>query len=240
MTERISLVEAYDNRDVIARLVRQQSDIDMMMNILQNIDPNGDLTNVVLRTGDQSIAGVKTFTGKIVADCDIIQNGAAYETHAEQVYSHNDYMVMRDGQLNGLAAGAYSGLQVKKYNGSDDVRMVVDNTGIMRVGDVNDEKPLMVRDEAGDLVDGNILLWDGTNQKAISAGVATGDLVHGSGNIGTDLKPIKIVNGEAVAVTNDLVDLITAQALSNKTWNGSVPQVIDNDVLTDIVKAAVH
>ena len=202
MTERISLVEAYDNRDVIARLVRQQSDIDMMMNILQNIDPDGDLTNVVLRTGDQSIAGVKTFTGKIVADCDIIQNGAAYETHAEQIYSHNDYLVMRDGQLNGLPAGSYSGLQVKKYNGSDDVRMVVDNTGIMRVGDINDEKPLMVRDEAADLTDGHIVLWDGTNQKAITAGVGTGDLIHGSGNIGDDTHPVKIVGGEPVAIPN--------------------------------------
>ena len=194
MTERISLVEAYDNRDVIARLVRQQADIDMMMNILQNVDPDGDLTNVVLRTGDQTIAGRKTFTGEIVADCDIIQNGAAYETHAEQIFSHNDYLVMRDGQLNGLPAGSYSGLQVKKYNGSDDVRMVVDNTGIMRVGDINDERPLAVRDEAADMTSGALVRWDGVNQKIITS----------SANIGDDTSPVKIVGGEPVAVSGAL------------------------------------
>ena len=167
MTERISLVEAYDNRDVIAQLVRLRDNVDELLNILKDSDPNGDLTNVVTKTGDQTIDGVKTFIGQIVADCDIIQNGAAYETHAEQIFSHNDYMIMRDGQLNGLAAGQYSGLQVKKYNGSDDVRMVVDNTGIMRVGDINDEKPLLVRDEAADLNGGDVLLWDSVNQKAI-------------------------------------------------------------------------
>ena len=164
---RISLVEAYNNRDVIAWLVKHQDAIDEMMNILQNINPDGDLTNIVLKTGDQTIDGVKTFIGQIVADCDIIQNGAAYETHAEQIFSKNDYMIMRDGALNGLAAGTYSGLQVKKYNGSDDARMVIDNTGIMRVGDINDERPIMVRDEAADLNAGDVLLWDSVDQKAI-------------------------------------------------------------------------
>lgn len=191
---RISLKEAYDNRDVIAMLVNLRDDVDELLNILKDIDPNGDLTNVVTKTGDQIIDGRKTFIGEIVADCDIIQNGAAYETHAEQIYSHNDYLVMRDGQLNGLPAGSYSGLQVKKYNGSDDVRMVVDNTGIMRVGDINDEKPLTVRDEAADMTSGALVKWDGVNQKIITS----------SANIGDDTQPVKIVDGAPVAVANAL------------------------------------
>lgn len=192
---RISLKEAYDNRDVIAMLVNLRDDVDELLNILKDIDPNGDLTNVVTKTGDQTIDGRKTFIGEIVADCDIIQNGAAYETHAEQIYSHNDYLIMRDGQLNGLSAGSYSGLQVKKYNGSDDVRMVVDNTGIMRVGDINDEKPLTVRDEAADMTSGALVKWDGVNQKIITS----------SANIGDDTQPVKIVGGEPVAVTTPLL-----------------------------------
>ena len=196
---RISLKEAYDNRDVIAMLVNLRDDVDELLNILRDIDPNGDLTNVVTKTGDQIIDGRKTFIGEIVADCDIIQNGAAYETHAEQIYSHNDYMIMRDGQLNGLAAGQYSGLQVKKYNGSDDVRMVVDNTGIMRVGDINDEKPLTVRDEAADMTSGALVKWDGVNQKIITS----------SANVGDDTHPVKIVGGEPVAVANELQTKLT-------------------------------
>ena len=190
---RISLKEAYDNRDVIAWLVKHQDAIDEMMNILQNINPDGDLTNIVLKTGDQIIDGRKTFIGEIVAECDIIQNGAAYETHAEQIFSRNDYIVMRDGALNGLPAGSYSGLQVKKYNGSDDVRMVVDNTGIMRVGDINDERPLLVRDEAANLTDKQLLQWDNADQKAIgvsidSAPVSASDSPVSSGGVYTALE----------------------------------------------------
>lgn len=210
---RISLVEAYDNRDVIGQLVRLREDVNELQNILKDIDPDGDLTNVVTKTGDQTIDGIKTFVGKIVADCDIIQLGGNYETHAEQVYSKNDYIVMRDEAVSGLAPGTYSGFQVKKYNGVDDARLVVDNEGVARVGDLNDEQPLLTRDEVADMTSGNILAWDGVNKKAITSGKAAADLVTGPGNIGSDVKPVKIVNGEAVAVANEIpvVEDITSQ-----------------------------
>lgn len=194
MTERISLVEAYNNRDVIAQLVRLRDNVDELMNILKDLDPNGDLTNVVTKTGDQTIAGVKTFTGQIVADCDIIQNGAAYETHAEQVYSVNDLIVTRDGQITGLAPGDMSGFHVKKYNGVDDSRLGVDSTGTMRVGDVGSEQPLATRDEAADMVSGAYVRWDGVNLKLIAPDVDTGDDTH----------PVKFVDGAPVAVSEAL------------------------------------
>ena len=215
---RISLVEAYDNRDVIGQLVRLREDVNELQNILKDIDPDGDLTNVVTKTGDQVIDGIKTFVGKIVADCDIIQLGGNYETHAEQVYSKNDYIVMRDEAVSGLAPGTYSGFQVKKYNGVDDARLVVDNEGVARVGDLNDEQPLLTRDEVTDMTSGNIVVWDGVNKKAITSAKAVGDLVEGSGNIGSDAKPVKIVNGEAVAVSEDLVqNTITSGAVTTDT-----------------------
>ena len=216
MTERISLVEAYDNRDVIAQLVRLRDNVDELMNILKDIDPNGDLTNVVTKTGDQTIDGVKTFIGQIVADCDIIQNGAAYETHAEQVFSVNDYIVTRDGQITGLAPGDLSGFHVKKYNGVDDSRLGVDSTGTMRVGDVGQEQPLATRDEAADMVSGAYVRWDGVNQKLIAPDVDTGDDTH----------PVKFVDGAPVAVTNELQTKLTRN-YRQLTVNGCTIEVVE-------------
>lgn len=220
---RISLVEAYDNRDVIGQLVRLREDVNELQNILKDIDPDGDLTNVVTKTGDQTIDGIKTFVGKIVADCDIIQLGGNYETHAEQVYSKNDYIVMRDEAVSGLASGTYSGFQIKKYNGSDDARLVVDNEGVARVGDLNDEQPLLTRDETSDMTSGNILEWDGVNKKAITSGKSVSDLntdiaakVSGSGNIGSNTKPVKIVGGEAVPVAGELQTKLGAVDITNQ------------------------
>ena len=171
---RISLKEAYDNRDVIAQLVRLRDDVDELLAILKDINPSGDLTNIVTKTGNQTIDGEKTFIGKIIADCDIIQNGAAYETHAEQIFSHNDYLVMRDGAVNGLAAGDYSGLQVKKYNGSDDCRMVVDNLGVMRLGKINDEQPLLLRAEEANMRNNSFAIWDSTNKRVATPSSSDG------------------------------------------------------------------
>ena len=193
---RISLKEAYDNRDVIAWLVKHEDEIDELMDILKDLNPSGDLTNIVTKTGDQTIDGIKTFIGKIVADCDIIQNGGNYETHAEQVYTTNDYIVMRDGAVSGLGTGQFSGFQVKKYNGSDDGRLVMDNAGVARVGDIGDEQPLATRDEASSMTSGALVKWDGVNEKMIAP----------ASNVGSDTRPIKIVNGEPVAVVNELID----------------------------------
>lgn len=192
---RISLVEAYNNRDVIAWLVKHQDAIDEMMNILQNINPDGDLTNIVLKTGDQTIDGVKTFIGKIVANCDIIQNGAAYETHAEQIFTKNDYIVMRDGALGGLQPGEFSGFRINRYDSVHDGHLVMDSSGVARVGDVGDEQPLATRDEAGNMTDGAIVTWDSTNVKIKAA----------ASNVGDDDHPVKIVGGVPTPVSVGLV-----------------------------------
>ena len=209
---RISLKEAYDNRDVIAWLVKHEDEINELMNILKDIDPNGDLTNVVTKTGDQTIDGIKTFIGKIVADCDIIQNGGNYETHAEQVFTINDYIVMRDGAVSGLGTGQYSGFQVKKYDGADDGRLVIDSSGVARVGDAGDEQPLATRDEAADMTSGAFVKWDNVNQKMIAP----------ASNVGSDTKPVKIVGGEAVPVSNDVITTATAPTITTFTVNGCV------------------
>lgn len=235
---RISLVEAYDNRDVIGQLVRLRQDVQQLYDIVENIDPSGDLTNFVTKTGDETIDGIKTFIGKIVADCDIIQLGNGYETHAEQVYSKDDYIIMRDGAIAGLAAGDRSGLQVKLYNGTDDARLAVDRDGVARVGDVGDEQPLMTRDEIADMTSGNILSWDGVNQKAVTSGKSVSEIendisslqgdvtalesavpgkVSGSGNIGGDVRPVKIVNGAAVQVAADLQQKLSVTMLYNSS-----------------------
>ena len=199
---RISLKEAYDNRDVIAQIAR-------LNDIVADL-PNPDLTNVVLKTGNQIIDGVKTFNDQIVAaggidfngsveiigdlqvDGDIIQTGAAYETHAQQIYTTNDYIVTRDGAVSGIPAGQYSGIQVHKYDGVNDSRLVIDNAGVARVGDINDEQPLATRDEAADMTSGALVKWDGVNKKLITS----------SANVGDDTHPVKIVSGAPVAVTN--------------------------------------
>ena len=136
--------------------------------------------------------------GDLTVNGDIIQNGAAYETHAEHIYTADDYIIMRDGAISALSAGDYSGFQVKLYDGVNDGRLVIDNSGTARVGDVGDEQPLLTREESANLNNGALLKWDAGNSKAID-----------EGTVGNDSKPIKIVNGVATPVTNPLQTQLT-------------------------------
>lgn len=158
-------------------------------------DPNGDFTitegdNIEITeisngieigmknplTDDLNIQADLTVDGDIIANGDIIQNGSSYETHAEKVYTNDDYIVMRDGAVGPLAASDYSGFQVKKYDGTNDGRLVIDRDGTARVGDVGDEQPLATRDESADLTDGHLVKWDAANLKLTDAGAGVDDL----------------------------------------------------------------
>ena len=107
----------------------------------------------------------------IVIAGDLTVNGTYYTVHAEHVYTEDDYIIMRDGALAGLGSGQYSGFQVKKYDGTNDGRLVIDNTGTARVGDVGDEQPLLTRAETGSLTNGQSLVWDSANSKAITQAI---------------------------------------------------------------------
>ena len=137
-----------------------------------NIEINPSGNDLEIRLTDNPV-----INGTLQINGDIIQQGAAYETHAEKVYTTNDYIYMRDGAITGLGSGDYSGFQVKKYDGTNDGRLVIDKDGVARVGDVGDEQPLLTRAESANLTSPHLLRWSGSQQRAVDAGVGVNDLV---------------------------------------------------------------
>ena len=174
-----------------------------------DITPSGDDLVIGLVSdphinGDLEVDGTTTLNDTLQVNGDIIQNGSAYETHAEKVYTTNDYIVTRNGAVSALSPGDYSGFQVKKYDGTNDGRLVIDNSGVARVGDVGDEQPLLTRDESANMSNGALLTWDNTDQRAETL----------TGNVGSDTKPIKIVSGVTSPVTHELLTTDTNQNIT--------------------------
>lgn len=121
-----------------------------------------------------------TITGNLTISGTITQQGSAYETHAEKVYSKNDYIYLRDGQTGGLASGDYSGFEFVKYDGTNNGRLAVDNEGTARVGDVGDERPLATRDESSNLTNKGLAIWDGSTYSFKTSSVFT---IDNNGNL---------------------------------------------------------
>lgn len=182
------------------------------------LNTKADDTAVVHITGNESIAGVKTFTdnakigaiektanldivGNLNIQGNIVQNGQAYETHAEKVYTTNDYIILRDGAKAGLAIGEYSGLEYIKYDGTNNGRLVIDNTGTARVGDIDDEQPLLTRDEKANLSNGTVLIWDDATNKAIKASEKGSNTLPVYVNTEGNLEPIESYEGNSATST---------------------------------------
>ena len=141
-----------------------------------NIVIDNDLLTINLAddlavTGNVSMGGDLGVTGDAVIAGNLTVNGTYYTVHAEHVYTQDDYIILREGATTPLAAGSYAGFQVTKYDGTNDGRLVVDNAGVARVGDVGDEQPLLTRDEAADLTDGDSLIWDSANSRAVTEAI---------------------------------------------------------------------
>lgn len=181
-----------------------------------------------------------TVNGTLEVNGDIIQQGAAYETHAEHVFSTDDYIIMRDGALVGLASGDYSGFQVKKYDGTNDGRLVIDGDGVARVGDVGDEQPLLTRDEAADLVDGAPLVWDAANLKAISGSAGGGEWTERPAN--DDWSDILTRNANTTATTKYDLYLMSMSNSSYMSFYVYIPKGIttNNIPLTILNQSSNH
>lgn len=177
----------------------------------------------------------QTINGTLTINGDIVQNGEQYETHAEQVYTKNDEIITRDGAVGGLSDGEYAGIQAEKYDGTNNGRLGFNAKGEARVGDIGDEQPLLTRDEVENLLPGQVLVWDGTNLKA----VGSSDFVKNT-DIATTSKAgiIKVGGGLSTSVGYLVVSRASNSMIDAKT-NQNYPIVPANlDYAVGTVKAS--
>lgn len=83
---------------------------------------------------NNSFTGNQTITGNLIVNGNIIQQGDTYTTHAEEVYSANDLIIARDGAIAALAVNEISGLKILKANGTSNLIIGGDRSGLARVG----------------------------------------------------------------------------------------------------------
>lgn len=176
-------------------------------------------------TADLTQVGNVNLTGDLTISGNITQNGSSYETHAQHVYTTNDYIITRDGATGALSAGTYSGFQVKKYDGTNDGRLVVDSSGTARVGDVGDEQPLLTRAESASLTDGDLLKWDGTNLKAVGVAVDSAP---------TDSSTNPVTSGGVYSAIDTCVKLSGDQIIQNIKRFSSGFYALDTSLATNV------
>ena len=155
-----------------------------------------DSDNIAKKNANNNFSTAQTINGTLTVNGNIVQNGQAYETHAEQLYTKNDIIKTREGAVGGLAEGEYTGIEAEKYDGTNNGRLVFGADGVARVGDVGDEQPLLTRAEVAALTDGQVLIWDGTTLKAVGSSAFVKNTDYANGTVGGVVK----VGGLGIAI----------------------------------------
>ena len=158
-------------------IVDQIHESDLDSDVLQKLNNNAKINTA------NTFTAAQTFKKDITIEGNIFQNGSAYETHAEKLYTKNDMIYTRDGATAALADNAYTGIQAVKYDGTNDGQLVFGKDGVARVGDIGNTQPLATRAEAGALTDGHVLQWDAAGQTLIDSGKSVSDLEGGGGDV---------------------------------------------------------
>lgn len=102
--------------------------------------------------------------GEVVISGDIIQNGGAYDLHAENINTPQELITLREGALSSMPIGALAGFIIKNYDGHNDGMISIDRNGILRIGDVGDLQPVMTREESP--VEYSPLHWNSSSLRA--------------------------------------------------------------------------
>ena len=101
--------------------------------------------------------------GTLHIDGDIVQNGDTYKTHVEELYSEKDLIITRDGATAGLSTGEISGLNVKLYDGTNDLLFGTDQSGYFKVGKLESLQILATREDSPNNT--SIPFWNDTEKR---------------------------------------------------------------------------
>lgn len=206
----------------------------------------------IVTTDAQTFAGNKTFDNNVTIEGDLVVNGNT-TTVATQTLAVEDYII-EIAKDNTVALASYAGFVIPNYDGTNDGALIIDSAGEFRIGDVSysgntitdvASQPVLTREESGTLVDGEILIWDSTDGKAIGggdlqdlggvkkyAGTITGDdsttaftvanATHGIGNKYMTIAVYEASTGEQV-----FVNAVVNQSTFAVTFNFAVAPVLN-------------
>ena len=195
--------------------------------------------------GDKTISGPLTVTGatslkdttidgQLTISGNIYFNGESYITHAEELKVEDDYIILRNGAQTQIQDNSFSGLEFHNYglNSTGEItsgRLIIDNKGILRVGDIGDEQPLATREETP--TDQAVAYWDSaSNSFKTSADLTTSTIAKLSDAVPTKLSTnaLTLKSGSAWVNNQQKVNV----TLDTAKLNTIIPELGENGANT--------
>ena len=110
---------------------------------------------------------------------DIIQEAGVYEVHAEQVYTSQEQVILREDSSIAIGAGVLSGIRVTAYDGTNDLLFGTSNDGWFKIGEPGFEQLIATRDDNANIGNNNLLMLDEASNMLVDTGIHYTDVVIG-------------------------------------------------------------
>ncbi len=98
------------------------------------VNGNTNITGNTTIGGTLDVSGETKLTGDTFVSGDLTVSGTVHSIDQEEIVADGDTVTLRANNNLPLATGQVSGIVVNKYNGTDDLAIVTDNEGTVRVG----------------------------------------------------------------------------------------------------------
>lgn len=176
--------------------------------------------DIVTKSTAQEITGNKDFLGTVktkdlYVDGDIIQQGEAYETHAEHLQINDQKITLRQGADTGLGVSEMAGLEIEHYDADGNTGNIkIDKDGVLRIGDTGNLQPVATRQESP--TNGQFAKWNSTNARFETAEITKADVNLANVDNTTDInKPISTATQTALNTKDVQPYLVHATGAGN-------------------------
>jgi hypothetical protein len=179
------------------------------------VEGNSDLNGNVLIGGNTEISGNLTV------------NGTTTTLNTNEVTIEDNLILINSNQTEEPSSLLVSGLEVNRGDETNYQFVFVEATDDFRIGEIGGLQPVLTRDEVGNLEEGDILVWDDTNNRAIGK---TFDDLKLPNKFATS---IEIAAGQTYTITHNLNTTDVIVSLKDITdGSNSLNEMIYADIKT--------
>lgn len=104
--------------------------------------------------------------GNLTIKGDVIQEGSSYISEAETVKVSDNILTLNNGELGAGVTKGLSGVEVDRGTLPKYLFVFDESDDRFKVGTENDLWPVMLRDSDSNMINGNLLVWDGNSKIA--------------------------------------------------------------------------
>jgi len=126
-------------------------------------------TEATITVGELIVSDDGAGSGDVTIAGNLTVNGTTTTINTQTVEIEDNIIEINSNQEGTPATSLIGGLEINRGSETNYQLVFVENTDDFRIGEVGDLQPVLTRDEAGNLDDGDLLVWDDTDNRAVGA-----------------------------------------------------------------------